>query len=326
MSQPRPLGYHSNGNRLPCTAGYIGLTGSYIATPTDNIIGYICPAGYYGLFANPCSPGTYQIQQGQGGKYCGGEALTEPTGPCAERYYCPAADDIGDASPTGYLCPAGSICPANTADPIPCDPGTYQENVGKFECDACPAGYYCPSNTFVPIDCRIYSYCPESSAAPTLCLQILYRCADRGPCQAGHICLSGIGVSDPDNSYLPNGVTTPATCPPNSLVDKEGAISQAECQPCPGGRIYPENSTVSEPCWRGYYCMSLNVYFSLPPQVTMDPAMCPNGTYNDQTRMSDSSACLLCPAGYFCDEEGIANYTTKPCPLGYFCVNASIYP
>ncbi|XP_052778533.1 multiple epidermal growth factor-like domains protein 6 [Mya arenaria] len=349
---------------LPCTAGYICLMGSDIATPTDNIIGYICPAGHYRLSGDiqetPCSPGTYQIQQGQdscdicpagrscpdlgmnytlpcpagyyclsgtqndgepcpiGRKYCGGEALTEPTGPCAEWYYCPAADDIGDASPlTGYLCPAGSICPANTADPIPCDPGTYQENVGKFECDACPAGYYCLSNTSVPIDCPIYSYCPESKYCTGVQIEAHARLATS--------VLSGIGVSDPDNSYLPNGglctygfyceegVTTPATCPPNSFVDKEGAISQAECQPCPGGRICPENSTVSEPCWRGYYCM-----------VTMDSAIRPNGTYNDQTGMSDSS--LLCLAGYFCDEEGIANYTTKPCPLRYFCVNASIYP
>ena len=148
-----------------------------------------------------------------------------------------------------------------------------------------------------------------------------------GDCQAGHICFSSIGVPDPDNSYQPNGglctygfyctsgINTPATCPPNSFIDKEGAVGQGECQPCPGGRICPENSTVSEPCWAGWYCM-----------VNEDPAMCWNGTYNDQPGMSDSSACLPCPAGYFCDETGISNYTTKPCPLGYFCVNASIYP
>ncbi|WAR26197.1 hypothetical protein MAR_011901 [Mya arenaria] len=331
-----------NVESLPCTAGYICLMGSDIATPTDNIIGYICPAGHYRLSGDiqetPCSPGTYQIQQGQdscdicpagrscpdlgmnytlpcpagyyclsgtqndgepcpiGRKYCGGEALTEPTGPCAEWYYCPAADDIGDASPlTGYLCPAGSICPANTADPIPCDPGTYQENVGKFECDACPAGYYCLSNTSFGCPDAVLEW--DLNDASTN----LEKPVDCSACIAGKYCtgvqieaharlatsvLSGIGVSDPDNSYLPNGglctygfyceegVTTPATCPPNSFVDKEGAISQAECQPCPGGRICPENSTVSEPCWRGYYCM-----------VTMDSAIRPNGTYNDQTGM-----------------------------------------
>ena len=136
-----------------------------------------------------------------------------------------------------------------------------------------------------------------------------------------------MGSPDPDSSYMPNGgpcpygyyctegIITPAVCPPNSFISKTGAVSQAECQPCPGGSICVENSTVAEPCWAGWFC-----------RVNEDPEMCPNGTYNDKTGMSDSSACLPCPAGYFCDSQALANYTVNPCPLGYFCPNATIVP
>ncbi|KAH3750553.1 hypothetical protein DPMN_185080 [Dreissena polymorpha] len=330
----------NTGNNKPCPVGHYCLEGTSAATP--------CPHGTlrnstHGKSVDDCLPCT-------GGKYCNGLALVAPSGPCAQRYYCPAIADVFDPQPTEFLCPTGSYCPADSADPVPCNPGTYQDNEGEITCDPCPAGYYCPANTTNPIDCGNYSYCPQGSRAPTLCPNGTFNdvymnlmapedckactagkyCTGgqiSGPCQAGFICWSGIGVSNPDSSYEPNGgpcdygfycvegTQTPETCPPNQFINKEGAASQGECQPCPGGRICPENSTVSEPCWAGYYCM-----------VNESPAKCWNGTYNSKTGMSDASACLHCPPGYFCDEEAIANYTTNPCPLGYFCPNATIIP
>lgn len=50
------------------------------------------------------------------------------------------------------------------------------------------------------------------------------------------------------------GSTAPLTCPPLSFIDKIGAGDISECQPCPGGRICPENSTISIACYPGYYC------------------------------------------------------------------------
>ena len=107
----------------------------------------------------------------------------------------------------------------------------------------------------------------------------------------------------------------PLTCPPLKFIDKTGAADVAECQVCPGGSICAENSTVAEPCWRGWYC-----------KVENTPKPCPNGTYNDLKSADDLAWCLPCPGGYYCDEEGIANYTTKPCPLGYYCINATTEP
>ena len=55
------------------------------------------------------------------------------------------------------------------------------------------------------------------------------------------------------------GTTVPQTCPVLQFIDKEGAGDVSECQPCPAGRICPQNSTVSVPCWPGYYCAVSNV-------------------------------------------------------------------
>ena len=46
------------------------MTGSNVATPTDRVIGYICPVGYYCLegavIELACAPGTYQQATGKG--------------------------------------------------------------------------------------------------------------------------------------------------------------------------------------------------------------------------------------------------------------------
>ena len=107
------------------------------------------------------------------------------------------------------------------------------------------------------------------------------------------------------------GTPLPKTCPSLKFIDKVGAAAETECQTCPGGSICPENSTIAEPCWRGWYC-----------KVENNPQPCPNGTYNDQKSADDIGWCLPCPGGYYC----IANYTTKPCPLGYYCINATTEP
>ena len=51
------------GSTLPCTAGYVCLGGSDVATPTDGVKGYPCPVGHYCPEASPieqpCNKGTY---------------------------------------------------------------------------------------------------------------------------------------------------------------------------------------------------------------------------------------------------------------------------
>lgn len=115
--------------------------------------------------------------------------------------------------------------------------------------------------------------------------------------------------------FVVSGTTARASCPPLRFIDKEGAGSESECQPCPAGRICPENSTLSIPCYPGHYCEA-----SQPIQ------MCPERTYNDLDGATDVSWCKPCPPGYWCNEEGMADFTVSPCPPGFFCTNATYGP
>ena len=51
------------GNTLPCAAGYVCLGGSDVATPTDGVMGYPCPVGFYCPEGSPmeisCNKGSY---------------------------------------------------------------------------------------------------------------------------------------------------------------------------------------------------------------------------------------------------------------------------
>lgn len=49
---------------------------------------------------------------------------------------------------------------------------------------------------------------------------------------------------------------------------------------------------------------------------------CPAGTYSYQTGASSDETCLVCPAGYFC-EEAEDDYTANVCDVGYYCPEGS---
>lgn len=100
------------GFSLPCSAGYICLTGSDVPNPTDGVIGYACPAGFYCLEGNvqetPCSRGHYQPQTGQDaclecepGTSCPDLGMNQ-TLPCPAGFYClNGTVDDGEPCPTG---------------------------------------------------------------------------------------------------------------------------------------------------------------------------------------------------------------------------------
>jgi hypothetical protein len=56
-------------------------------------------------------------------------------------------------------------------------------------------------------------------------------------------------------------------------------------------------------------------------QVPEEP--CPTGTYNELTTQESLDACLSCPAGFLCTDEGTSNFTKYPCPPGGFCLEKS---
>ena len=97
------------------------------------------------------------------GTYCGQEGLPNPEGPCERGYYCP----LGQNTPTpgNYTCPEGHFCLEGYGDPEPCPSGTYQNEVGRWDCKTCEEGFYCNA-TFGPVVHYMQTVCPEGHYCP----------------------------------------------------------------------------------------------------------------------------------------------------------------
>ena len=98
-------------------------------------------------------------------------------------------------------------------------------------------------------------------------------------------------------------------CPAGTYADNEGFSS---CLTCPRG-YYCLNATsnyLGNLCPKGHYC----------PPGTKEPYeyQCPPGTFNDKLNMQNSSACLSCEGGKYC--EGFGNERpTNSCDPGFYC-------
>ena len=57
----------------------------------------------------------------------------------------------------------------------------------------------------------------------------------------------------------------------------------------------------------------------------MAPQPCPAGTFGNATGASNSSVCLPCPAGFYC-EGSSHNEPTGPCSAGYYCTGGASMP
>ena len=53
-----------------------------------------------------------------------------------------------------------------------------------------------------------------------------------------------------------------------------------------------------------------------------DPTPCAAGTYNELEGQTDESACLPCPVGSFCPDEGMSSPTT--CSAGHYCESTQL--
>lgn len=112
----------------------------------------------------------------------------------------------------------------------------------------------------------------------------------------------------PIGHYCPLGTPYPIICGEGLTTNSTRKGSVKDCVPCPEGFYCLKHTTVSFVCPKGYYCPK-----------GKSPIQCPSFTYNSQRGRTKLSDCLDCPAGFFCNSTGIANYKSYPCPQGHYC-------
>lgn len=302
-----------------------------------------CPAGLYceegTTNGTRCPEGTVRPYTGgksrqdcrpcDGGYYCYETGLITPTEICHEGYYCPAEDDVKVSNPGRFQCPRGYYCPNGTVQPFGCSPGRYQPNTKGVTCDTCPKGRYCPANTSVPLPCPKYHFCPEGTNVPEFCPNGTYTydnetgldAADKcrpcdagyfcqmgikaGLCSAGYLCYLGNPTPNPDGSnvtigepcpigyYCVEGAINGSECELGLVISKRGAKSKQECGTCPAGKICIPGNPIPVDCNIGHYC----------PYNQTERA-CPIRTYCNISGATNITACIPCPAGYLCTQEG----------------------
>lgn len=278
--------------------------------------GRYCPNGTTNADAYRCPPGTYSESRGNrdvtqcldcsAGFYCPDSGTVTPTNECTAGYYCIQGAVV--ASPvdgeTGDICPNGTYCPQGSQQPKTCLPGTYQNLAGQSSCYNCPEGYFCDSST--------------GTVNPELC---------------------------PAGYYCPNGTDIPVACPPGTFSTSEGVASSSECSPCPGGK-YCATSGLQAPtgdCDAGYFCIQGARYATgtvdgslgseggmcqagnYCPQGSNIQKQCPPGTYSPSTQNTNSTQCLDCSPGYYCEVAGLSEPEGK-CDAGYYCTGGAASP
>ena len=154
-------------------------------------------------------------------------------------------------------------------------------------------GYYCESGVDRPD--------PGSSATAINC-----SC----PETAVH---TGIGAICPKGFYCPSGSERPLSCVAGTYADMEGMSS---CTPCEAGYYCLANTTDynDNPCPAGYFCPEGTEYSTQHP--------CQPGTYNGLETRTLAADCIACPAGEYCESQGLASPTGN-CSEGWYCSGGS---
>ena len=201
-----PEGSYFSGYCIICQPGFFCPLGSFFNNFCS--VGYYCPAksssqipcptGTYG-FKNSatsiedcllCPSGTFNNLLGQRfsssclncplGTFCP-SGSTIPL-PCPTNYYCPTpasqitcpagtytnnnyATDVSACIP----CPKGTFCTGNGQNSIPCEAGTYSNEIGMKQCEICPGGSACAYGTSIPQICPKNTFASKGAAACTPC-------------------------------------------------------------------------------------------------------------------------------------------------------------
>ncbi|XP_035765653.1 zonadhesin [Neolamprologus brichardi] len=341
----------------PCAAGYHCPRGSSEPHANPCPTGHYCPLGT--RLPLPCPLGTVKSSLGGStveacqlcppGQYCHQQGMAEPSGPCAEGYYCPEGQ-ISER-PQQHACSVGHYCEKGSARQTACLPGTYQFRRGQAGCETCPAGFYCKEQgTTLPLPCERGFYCPSGSAYQHPCPSGTYgnisglveewqcllcdpgmycrgtgRTTPTGHCAAGFVCAEGAsepspldnvtGFPCPPGFFCPAGTSVPQPCPKGTFSEQIGIVDHSSCRGCTPGFYcsQPGLSEVSGPCSPGFYCLEGSQ--SATPMSSVSGGVCPAGHYCAE----GSSAPSPCPPGFYQNKTGgKSKHDCKPCPLGWF--------
>nr|XP_032658237.1 neurogenic locus notch homolog protein 3-like [Chelonoidis abingdonii] len=290
----------------PCTPGWFCPPGSASGEPIS--LGSeasphgsfrLCQAGTYcpggSSLPIPCTPGSY----------CASAELAAPSGPCDAGFYCIGGSTLPNPTDgaVGNICPPGYVCPKGSSSPSPCPPGSFLAHQGgqsAQDCQPCLAGWFCSHRGQSTPEgrCKEGWFCPEGSVSGL---------------NPDYIC--------PVGHYCPTGSPEPKPCPSGKYQDQTG---QSLCKTCPAGKfcgpevqIQDHNETFSHgtmkpaDCPAGYYCLSGTKAAKQYP--------CPEGTFSNQTGLSNSKDCRACPGGKFCADAGLLT-PSGPCLPRYYCI------
>ncbi|XP_030258688.1 zonadhesin isoform X7 [Sparus aurata] len=360
--QPCEAGSYCNQTGLdapagPCAAGYFCPKGSFDPHTTSCPTGHYCPLGT--PLPLPCPLGTIKsslggstveaCQQCPAGHYCHHRGRAEPSGQCAEGYYCPEGQS--SERPQQHICSVGHCCEKGSARPTACLPGSYQSRQGQGNCETCPAGFYCQHQGMtLPLPCERGFYCPSGAASQQPCPAGTYgnmsglieewqcslcdvgmyckepgRTFPTGPCAAGFVCVGGAaepspldrltGFPCPPGFFCSLGTSVPKPCPKGTFSEQSGLVDKSQCRSCSPG-FYCSGTglfAVSGPCLPGFYCLEGSK--TATPMSSVSGGVCPAGHYCTE----GSSVPSPCPAGSYQNETGgKGRDDCKPCPFGWF--------
>ena len=349
--KPCKPGMYCNGYNLTsptgnCEAGYFCESAAIVKNPINESIchddllfpvrGNVCPQGHFCPEASHtpqiCDAGSYQDTVGQ-----------STCNPCIAGYFCKEGTIYIDQNP----CPSGYFCPPESKRPLPCPPGTFNNQTkaaSEKSCVPCPgglfcqdyglieptgpckAGWYCSSGskTATPSSgsggdkCPSGHYCPSASISPVIC-PAEHFCEENnlalpsGKCRSGYYCLMGSKSREQFicdvGHYCVNGKKIP--CPTGTLGIIDGLASKNECIPCPPGHYCARSgsSNSTGPCSENYYCPGGQ------EKPENEDLICPPG----HRCPISSSEPIPCNNGHFQNLNGQAY--CKPCPMRYFCEN-----
>lgn len=330
------------------TQCYACLPGSF-APVSASASCTVCPVGYYQTdtaqdSCDACPAGTYNPSTGATsinnctlcpkGTYSG-ETEQNSSATCA---LCPEGYFNFFTGKTNvsqcFACPAGTHSVADRSTCVPCEFGKYSTSSASAQCTAADAGYRTVANTDY--------WSPSCPAGDTACISNSPDKFQLGPisqiqCSAGTF---SSGTTDTCTAcqagyYLATSGTTSDTCQPCAAATYSGSTGTVQCTACGAG--YYGTSTGSTTfnqactaCQAGTYS-SVSIATSCQPcgagrwgnetaRISRDQChLCPAGTYNNQSIITDSSQCAKCGTGYFSSEQGAESINTcQGCPPGTY--------